>query len=45
MYSRYAAISVLASVTTGGNPNLVKERQRDWKFAATWQLPFLDSRR
>ena len=34
--------TVLASVTTGGNPALVKERQRDWKFALTWQLPFLE---
>ena len=34
--------TVLASVTTGGNPNLVKERQRDWKFGLTWQLPFLE---
>jgi iron complex outermembrane receptor protein len=34
--------TVLASVTTGGNPFLVKERQRDWKFGVTWQLPFLE---
>ncbi len=34
--------TVLASVTTGGNPFLVKERQRDWKFGLTWQLPFLE---
>ena len=34
--------TVLASVTTGGNPNLVKERQRDCKFGLTWQLPFLE---
>ena len=34
--------TVLASVTTGGNPNLVKERQRDWKLGLTWQLPFLE---
>ena len=34
--------TVLASVTTGGNPFLTKERKRDWKFAATWQLPFLE---
>ena len=34
--------TVLASVTTGGNPLLVKERQRDWKFGLTWQLPFLE---
>lgn len=34
--------TVLASVTSGGNPNLVKERQRDWKVGLTWQLPFLE---
>ena len=35
--------TVLAQVTTGGNPALLKERQRDLKFGATWQLPFLDN--
>ena len=35
--------TVLANVTIGGNPTLVRERQRDWKFALTWQLPFLES--
>ena len=34
--------TVLAGVTTGGNPNLLEERQRDWKFGVTWQLPFLE---
>ncbi|MCA1662207.1 MAG: TonB-dependent receptor [Novosphingobium sp.] len=34
--------TVLASVTTGGNPNLVKEKQRDWKLGLSWQLPFLE---
>lgn len=34
--------TVLATVTSGGNPDLVKERQRDWKFGLTWQLPFLE---
>ncbi|MDP3673714.1 MAG: TonB-dependent receptor [Novosphingobium sp.] len=34
--------TVLTSVTAGGNPNLVKERQRDWKIGLTWQLPFLE---
>jgi outer membrane receptor protein involved in Fe transport len=34
--------TVLASVTSGGNPNLLKERQRDWKIGVTWQLPFLE---
>ncbi|MDT0508837.1 TonB-dependent receptor [Novosphingobium sp. MMS21-SN21R] len=33
--------TVLATVISGGNPNLVKERQRDWKFAVNWTLPFL----
>ena len=32
--------TVLVDVTTGGNPDLVAETQRDWKFAANWQLPF-----
>ncbi|MFM2371480.1 MAG: hypothetical protein RIS85_1202, partial [Pseudomonadota bacterium] len=33
--------TVLATVISGGNPNLVKERQRDWKFGLNWTLPFL----
>lgn len=33
--------TVLATVTSSGNPNLVKERQRDWKFGLNWTLPFL----
>jgi len=37
--------TVLADVTTGGNPALPAETQRDWKFAANWQLPFWDSTR
>lgn len=32
--------TVLADVTTGGNPDLLAETQRDWKFAANWELPF-----
>ena len=31
--------AVLATVITGGNPALLAETQRDWKFAANWQLP------
>ncbi|WP_338466576.1 TonB-dependent receptor plug domain-containing protein [Novosphingobium sp. ZN18A2] len=34
--------TVLATVTTGGNPQLLKEKQRDWKFGLTWDLPVLD---
>ena len=33
--------SVLASIITGGNPLLRAETQRDLKFSAGWQLPFL----
>ncbi|KPF93904.1 TonB-dependent receptor [Novosphingobium sp. AAP83] len=33
--------TVLVSVISGGNPGLVKERQRDWKFGLNWSLPFL----
>jgi hypothetical protein len=37
--------TVLASVTTGGNPDLPAETQRDWKFAANWGLPFWEGSR
>ncbi|MEP5510312.1 MAG: hypothetical protein ABJP70_12685 [Erythrobacter sp.] len=37
--------SVLATVITGGNPNLLAETQRDWKFAANWELPFWNGAR
>jgi len=37
--------TVLADVTTGGNPDLVAETQRDWKFAANWELPFWERAR
>lgn len=36
---------VLATVITGGNPNLAQETQSDWKFGANWQLPFWDNTR
>ncbi len=31
--------NALVAVTTGGNPALRSERQRDLKFSANWQLP------
>ncbi len=37
--------TVLATVITGGNPNLLAETQADWKFGANWQLPFWDNTR
>jgi hypothetical protein len=35
--------TVLATVTTGGNPNLQKEQMRDIKLGANWTLPFLSN--
>lgn len=35
--------TVLATVIGGGNPALVKETQRDWKFSANWQIPGLSN--
>ncbi|MGB3806557.1 MAG: hypothetical protein WA936_05095 [Erythrobacter sp.] len=37
--------TVLATVVTGGNPDLLAETQRDWKFAANWELPFWENTR
>jgi len=33
--------TVLATITEGGNPGLVRERQRDLKLSANWTLPVL----
>ena len=32
--------TVLATVISGANPDLLAETQRDWKFAANWSVPF-----
>ena len=37
--------TVLATVISGGNPDLLAETQRDWRFALSWQLPFMDNSR
>lgn len=37
--------TVLATVRTGGNPDLPPETQRDWKFSANWELPFWENSR
>ena len=37
--------NVLVSVTSGGNPALKSERQRDLKFSANWELPILSGSR
>lgn len=33
--------TALVTVTSGGNADLVKEKQRDIKLSATWELPFM----
>ena len=35
--------TVLATVISGGNPNLPAQSQNDWKFGAIWELPFIDN--
>jgi len=37
--------TVLVSLTSGGNPDLLAETQRDWKFGANWRLPFWNNAR
>ncbi|GEO00423.1 TonB-dependent receptor [Novosphingobium sediminis] len=39
LYDFTLGTSVLANVITGGNPALKKERQRDIKLSANWDLP------
>ncbi|WP_179504198.1 MULTISPECIES: TonB-dependent receptor [unclassified Sphingomonas] len=41
IYDFIKGATVLATVTSGGNPDLLKERQRDVKLAGNWTLPFL----
>ncbi len=35
--------TALVAITAGGNRALLKERQRDLKFSANWQLPFISN--
>lgn len=35
--------SVLVTTTSGGNPNLARQTQRDLKLGVEWQLPFLSN--
>ncbi|MCB2047526.1 MAG: TonB-dependent receptor [Novosphingobium sp.] len=34
--------AALVTVTSGGNPALLAEKQRDWKISANWDLPIFD---
>ena len=35
----------LVTIVSGGNPNLLRETQRDWKFAFNYDLPFVENGR
>lgn len=35
--------TVLATIISGGNPDLLAETQNDWKFSANWELPFIEN--
>ncbi|WP_066552060.1 TonB-dependent receptor plug domain-containing protein [Croceicoccus bisphenolivorans] len=37
--------TVIVDLLSGGNPNLVAETQKDWKFSLNWDLPVLDRSR
>ncbi|QZD87774.1 hypothetical protein [Qipengyuania psychrotolerans] len=37
--------TVLATLITGGNSDLLAETQADWKFSGNWELPFWENAR
>jgi hypothetical protein len=39
IYDLSRSETVLATVITGGNPDLPAQSQRDWRFSLNWQLP------
>lgn len=41
VYDYTRGVTSLVSVTSGGNPDLLREKQRDWKFSGQWKLPFV----
>lgn len=40
VYDFNRGVTALVTTTSGGNPNLKAETQRDWKISAQWKLPF-----
>ncbi|WP_239026470.1 hypothetical protein [Novosphingobium decolorationis] len=42
VYDFTNSTTALVTATSGGNPDLLKEKRRDIKLSANWQLPFLD---
>ncbi|MDE2404189.1 MAG: TonB-dependent receptor [Sphingomonadales bacterium] len=43
VYDFVTGRTVLATTTSGGNPGLLRQQQRDWKLGANWTLPFLSN--
>lgn len=41
VYDFTNSTTALVTQTSGGNPDLKKETQRDWKISGQWKLPFL----
>jgi hypothetical protein len=37
--------TALITTTSGGNPSLVAETRKDWRFSAQWELPFVENAR
>ncbi|WP_428028220.1 TonB-dependent receptor domain-containing protein [Altererythrobacter sp.] len=37
--------TVLATIISGGNPDLKSESRKDWKFSLNWELPFWENTR
>lgn len=35
--------TVLATITSGGNPFLIAETQKDWNFSGNWRVPFIEN--
>ncbi|MBT0669600.1 hypothetical protein HT136_14630 [Novosphingobium profundi] len=42
VYDFVNSTTALVTTTSGGNPDLQKEKRRDWKISANWKLPILD---
>lgn len=41
VYDFTSGTTALVTIINGGNPDLVKEKQRDLKLSLNWELPFL----
>lgn len=41
VYDFTRSTTALVTQTSGGNPDLKKETQRDWKISGQWKLPFM----